>query len=136
MFGSIGRTGWSAGAVNVRGRRFCAALAIFSLYVQLFSAALCTAGSPASADALTNQSAFPICHTPNSGGSAPAQDQAHRNCPFCALHCKAAMVLSPSIGVPEHFVAIAAHAELKFFLFPAPARFSLGAPPRGPPTSA
>jgi hypothetical protein len=132
VFGSIGRRGWNVGAVSARGRRFCAALAILSLYVQLLAAGLCTAGSPA--DALANQGAFPICHTPG-GGSPPAQDQAHHDCPFCALHCKAAMVVSPSIGVPERFVAVV-HAELAFFLVPAPARFSLGAQPRGPPASA
>jgi hypothetical protein len=131
VFDRIGRESW--GAVGGRGRRFCAALAILSLYVQLFAAGLCTAGS--SADALANQGAFPICHT-SDGGSAPAQDQAHQACPFCALHCKAAMVMSPSIGTPERFVAVAAHAELTSFLVPAPTRFSLGAPPRGPPASA
>jgi hypothetical protein len=132
VFGRIDTERWKMRAVGAR--RFCAALAILSLYVQLFAAGLCTTGSPA--DALANQGGFPICHTPESGGSAPAQDQAHHDCPFCALHCKAAMVLSPSIGAPEPFVAVRAHAELASFLVPAPARFSLSAPPRGPPASA
>jgi hypothetical protein len=132
VFGRISTGSWKTRAVSPR--RFCAALAILSLYIQLFAAGLCAAGSPA--NALATQGGFPICHTPASGGSAPAQDQAHHDCPFCALHCKAAMVLSPSPGTPAPFVAAAAHAELASFIVPASARFSLGAPPRGPPASA
>jgi hypothetical protein len=115
-------------------RRLCAGLAIFGLYVQLFAAGLC--GS-ALAQSLAGPSAFPICHTPASGSpsdQAPAQD--HRSCPFCAVHCKAAMVLPPSVGAPERFVAAATRIEPAHFLVPAPARFSISAPPRGPPASA
>ncbi|MFZ3177595.1 MAG: hypothetical protein WBC64_00195 [Methylovirgula sp.] len=126
----------SVGACVLRARgsarrRFCAGLAILGLYVQLFAAGLCTAGFAPAAGA------FPICHTPATGSQpdqAPAQD--HRPCPFCALHCKAAMVLPPSIGAPERFTAAAVRSEHAAFLVPAPARFSISAPPRGPPASA
>jgi hypothetical protein len=117
-------------------RRFCAGLAILSLYVQLFAAGLCGSSfavSPAAAGA------FPICHTRASGSpsdQAPAQDQAHHDCAFCALHCKAAMVLPPSIGAPHRFVAATTRIESASFIVPAPARFPISAPPRGPPASA
>jgi hypothetical protein len=134
VFGHISRKGLNAGASGAGGRRFCTALAVLGLYVQLLAAGLCTTSSPA--DALANRGAFPICHTQETGGSPPAQDQTHHDCPFCALHCKAAMVPPPSIGTPERFVDVATHAELPIFIVPARARFSLGAPPRGPPASA
>jgi hypothetical protein len=124
-------------AIRPRGgvrRRFCAGLAIFGLYIQLFAAGLCGSSF---ALGLAGPGAFPICHTPASGSPAdPAPGQDHRSCPFCALHCKAAMVLPPSIGAPERFLAAATRVEPASFIVPAPARFSISAPPRGPPASA
>jgi hypothetical protein len=130
VFVRIGGKGTNAGALGAGGRRFCAGLAILGLYVQLFAACLCTAGFAPAAGA------FPICHTPATGSQPnqpPAQD--HRDCPFC-LHCKAAMALPPSIGAPERVTAVAARLDHAAFLVAAPARFSISAPPRGPPASA
>lgn len=122
--------------IGIRGgaRRCCAGLAILGLYVQLFAAGLC--GSSFAAGPAT-AGPFPICHTPATGSPAdPAQDQAPHDCPFCALHCKAAMVLPPSIGTPERFAAATTRIESAFFIVPAPARYAISAPPRGPPASA
>ena len=141
--GSVGMSvriagmGRSVSAVGARGRRFCAAFAILGLYVQLFAAGLCTAGFASADPAAPN--AFPICHTPENGSpsnQAPAQDQAHHACPYCALHCKAAMVIPPPVGAPQRFVELAPRPDATQFLIPATARFFLSAPPRGPPASA
>ncbi len=121
--------GHTAGA-----RRFCAGLAILGLYIQLFAAGLCGSSFALS---LAGPGGFPICHTPASGSpSDPAPAQNQQPCPFCALHCKAAMVLPPSIGAPERFVAAATRVEPARFIVSAPARFAISAPPRGPPASA
>jgi Protein of unknown function (DUF2946) len=121
----------------VRGH-ISAWLAILGLYVQLFAAGLCTAGSPLD-PALANsaQGGFPICHASGGGDqSAPAQGpaQAHHACPFCALHCQAAMVLAPLIASPQSFVAGSSEAAPAPFVTPRAARFPAGAPPRGPPS--
>ncbi|HKH81087.1 MAG TPA: DUF2946 family protein [Methylovirgula sp.] len=141
MFDRMCTRGKAGGLDAASARRHIGAwLAILGLYVQLFAAGLCTAGSPLSIDASSgNLAAFPICHTPGSSDqSAPAQGPApvHHACPFCALHCKAAMVMAPSVGAPERFVAISTPATQALFIVPAPARYSAGASPRGPPASA
>jgi hypothetical protein len=125
-------------AAGMARRQLSAWLAILGLYVQLFAAGLCTSGTPFSIDAAFAQGAFPICHTGSGDPSAPAQDQApgHHACPYCAIHCKAAMLLAPAIGAPESFAAVATQATPAPFAIPGHARFSLGAPPRGPPASA
>lgn len=128
----------SAGGLGVAGgvrRHVSVWLAILGLYVQLFAAGLCTAGlalNPAAGD----PGAFPICHARADGNApAPAQGQVHHPCPFCALHCQGAMVMAPSVGAPERFVAVASQATETTFVAPTPARFRAGAPPRGPPPS-
>lgn len=139
MFDRIcGRRILRAGRRNAAGmarRHVPAWLAILGLYVQLFAAGLCTAGTPLD-PALGTQGALPICHT-GSDQSAPAQDRAPADhaCPFCALHCQAAMVMAPSFGAPERFVVVSAQAAQPPFIVPSPARFPAGAPPRGPPAS-
>jgi hypothetical protein len=124
--------------IGGRARAVSAWLAILGLYVQLFATGLCAAPlDPALGNAA--QGAFPICHTPrDSNQSAPTQAPApfHQTCPFCALHCHAAMVMAPSIGVIQTFVAVSTHPAQAIFIAPSPARFSAGAPPRGPPASA
>jgi hypothetical protein len=126
-----------AGGHGMARRQLSAWLAILGLYVQLFAAVLCTSGAALPSDAFA-QGAFPICHTGSGDPSAPAQDQApgHHACPYCAIHCKAALLLAPAIGAPQNFVAVATQATPAPFVVPAQARFSLGAPPRGPPASA
>lgn len=111
-------------------------LAVLALYLQLFAAALCI-GSSRSSEA-TN--AFSICHTPGNGdpsGSARNKAPTGRSCPFCAIHCKAAMALAPSIGVSQTFIAVSTRVEhLAAPALVLPARLFLSAPPRGPPVSA
>lgn len=142
MFDRIGRRRTlSAGGFRASSgayRHISAWFAILGLYVQLFAAGLCTAGSPFDA-ALANsaQGSFPICHASGSSDQpAPAQGpaSAHHACPFCALHCQAAMVLAPSVGSPQSFVAVSSEATSASFVTPHAARFPAGAPPRGPPS--
>jgi hypothetical protein len=136
-----GRRILNAGGLSAPGgvyRHLSAWLAILGLYVQLFAAGLCTAGSPFD-PALGNsgQGAFPICHAAAGDPSAPAQGPApaHQACPFCALHCQAAMVFAPSVGSLQSFVAVSSEATQAPFVTPNAARFPAGAPPRGPPPS-
>jgi hypothetical protein len=111
-------------------------LAILGLYLQLFAVGLGRGGPLDQTLASLAQGAFPICHT--SGGadpSVPAQAPDHHSCPFCALHCHAALVVAPSVGILQTFVAVPSDAIQASFLTPNTARFPAGAPPRGPPTS-
>ena len=121
-------------------RHIAAWLAILGLYVQLAAAGLCTAGLPVAADA-AGLSSFPICHaqsgnhgsTPTPGNPVPAHQH---ECPFCAVHCHAAMVTAPSISVQHSTYAVSLPADPASFIVPHVARFSAGAPPRGPPALA
>jgi len=113
--------------------QFIAGLAILGLYLQLAAAALCMAGFTSGPDL----SGFPICHS-SSGDQAPAsksggapQQQQH-SCPFCALHCHAALALAPTLA----FVALLAVAVSAQMLQPATLprlHFAIAAQPRGPP---
>src|ERR1700761_9706113 len=72
--------------------QFIAVLAILGLYLQLAAGALCMAGATAGPDL----SSAPICHheaeqSSSKTGNAPAQHE--QSCPFCALHCHAALLL-------------------------------------------
>ncbi|MGH6677290.1 MAG: hypothetical protein ACRECE_13825, partial [Xanthobacteraceae bacterium] len=57
-------------------------------------------------------------------------------CPFCTIHCHAALIIAPSVAIVQSFVALSAQTALAPFIVPAPPRFSISAPPRGPPASA
>lgn len=121
-------------------RHIAAWLAILGLYVQLAAAGLCTAGLPVAADA-AGLSSFPICHaqsgnhgsTPTPGDPVPAHQH---ECPFCAVHCHAAMVMAPSISGQDSVYAVSPSAAPAPIIVPHVARFPAGAPPRGPPASA
>ncbi len=121
-------------------RHVCAWLAIVGLYVQLFAAGFCTAGvNPAFAD--DGLTAFPICHSQGSaensatqqGDNAPTQ---HSTCPFCAIHCNAVMVITPSLIALVSAAIVSVKLERASFAVPPPALFFAGASPRGPPISA
>jgi hypothetical protein len=108
-------------------------LAILGLYLQLAAGALCLAGSSPAPDL----SGFPICHgaseqSPASKtGNAPEQHQ--QSCPFCALHCHAALLL-PLAFIFANRSAIAKLPEaLRHFAQPH-LRYSIAAQPRGPPS--
>lgn len=122
-------------------RQIAAWLAIVGLYVQLAAAGLCSCGLPVASAA---PGAFPICHTQSAAsadhGTKQAQNDrapAHHEqpCPFCTVHCHAAMALAPSIAALDHVSIVAKSTHVAAFVIPSPARFSLGAPPRGPPQS-
>ncbi len=116
-------------------------LGILALYMQIAAAGLCTAGLPVSADAASGLSPFPICHA-QSGDHADAQTPgnpapAHQHeCPFCAVHCHAAMVMAPAINGLDSVYAVSTPAAPAPVIVPQAARFPAGAPPRGPPASA
>lgn len=121
-------------------RHVYAWLAIVGLYVQLFAAGFCTAGfNPAFADDGLN--AAPICHSQGSaensatqqGDNAPAH---HHTCPFCAIHCNAVMVLTPSLIALVSAAIVSVKLERASFAVPSAALFFAGASPRGPPVSA
>jgi hypothetical protein len=110
-------------------------LAILGLYLQLFAVGLGSGGPLDQRLASSPQGAFPICHTSGGGDpSAPAQAD-HHSCPFCALHCHAALAVAPSVGILQTFGAVPSDAIQASFIAPNTARFPAGAPPRGPPTS-
>ncbi len=111
-----------------------ACLAILGLYLQLATGALCLAGVASGPDL----SAAPICHaaseqsTASKSGHAP-QQQHQQSCPFCALHCHAALLLPTApTSVANVFVA---RAAIQIFAISAPSltRVALAAQPRGPP---
>ncbi len=112
--------------------QFVAGLAILGLYLQLAAAALCMAGFTSGPDL----SGFPICHAA-SGDETPASKsggvpQQQHSCPFCALHCHAALALAP-------IIALAVLASVATRIQPRPTRaflrlrFAIAAQPRGPP---
>lgn len=109
--------------------RCVAALAIAGLYLQLAAVALCTAGLPSGSDLLL----FPICHSAVDGNATPKPGHApQQSCPFCALHCHAAMALPPAL----HFVkptSLATGAPAPLATSQPPLRFAIAAEPRGPP---
>ncbi|MGA3302345.1 MAG: DUF2946 family protein [Methylovirgula sp.] len=122
-------------------RQIAAWLAIFGLYVQLAAAALCTCGLPTASAA---PGAFPICHSHSAANAERGTKQAQNDrapahheqqCPFCTVHCHAAMVMAPSLAALDHVSIAAQPAQVAAFVIPSPARFSLSAPPRGPPPS-
>lgn len=122
-------------------RQVAAWLAVFGLYVQLAAAGLCACGLPT---ANASPGAFPICHSQSSAGADQSTKQAQNDhapvhhgepCPFCAVHCHAAMVVAPSIAVLDHVSVVAKPIKVAAFGIPSPVHFSLGAPPRGPPRS-
>ncbi|MEW6435970.1 MAG: DUF2946 family protein [Pseudomonadota bacterium] len=112
--------------------QFVAGLAILGLYLQLAAAALCMAGFTSGPDL----SGFPICHS-SSGDQAPAsksgvpQQQQH-SCPFCALHCHAALVLAAAI-VLAALASVATPVEPRQLTALPRLRFAIAAQPRGPP---
>jgi hypothetical protein len=120
-----------------RLRQFAALIAVIGLYAQLAAAGLCTCDLPRTA----GLGAFPICHTQhkNEATKQAQNDQAppahqQQPCPFCMAHCHAAVTAAPSVASVDGVgYLVAARAERAAFLVPPPARFSLGAPPRGPP---
>lgn len=106
-----------------------AALAIAGLYLQLAAGAFCTGNFLAGPDL----SLFPICHSSADGPASPGHPpQQQHSCPFCALHCHAALALMPGL----HFVApvaLAALAATPQTMRQSGPRFALAAQPRGPP---
>jgi hypothetical protein len=113
--------------------QFVACLAILGLYLQLAAGAFCTAGLPSG----PNLGGFPICHTASDDQSpAPKPDHApqpqQQSCPFCALHCHAAVALPPALPI----VALAAGSSAPQPVQPAAQprlHFAIAAQPRGPP---
>jgi hypothetical protein len=133
----------SRGAHAARG---CAGawFAGLALYVQIIAGAFCAAGTADAAFDTLADSPFPICHSQSSdeaiaqalnsddkdGGQAPA----HRHsCPFCPVHGQAAMAPPPSVAGLAIPLAVSITPEHAAFIFPSPAHFPAGAPPRGPP---
>ncbi len=120
-------------------RHVAAWLAILGLYVQLVAVGFGTCCLPISGDAAP--SPFPICHAQSNdqGSTQTPGDPAsahHHECAFCLVHCHAAMAFAPSMDALASVYAISTAAEQVPFIIPVAARFSAGAPPRGPPASA
>ncbi|MGB8276573.1 MAG: DUF2946 family protein [Methylovirgula sp.] len=116
-------------------------LGILALYMQLVAAGLCAAGLPLSPDPAAGLSAFPTCHSPSNDDSAGQAQSDHapahqHECPFCAVHCHAAMVMAPAISGLDSVYAVPKPANPAPFVVSQAARFPAGAPPRGPPASA
>jgi Protein of unknown function (DUF2946) len=133
--------------LTAASRRYVGAwFAIFCLYIQLAATAACAAGSPLSLDsgfADLSQSPFPICSSESSDDSSaqvPNGDHSpahHHACPFCAVHCHAVMAPAPVLASLETLFAVPVNTDRSAtFIFPSPARFRAGAPPRGPPFAA
>lgn len=144
-------------------RRLAASFAILGLYMQLAAAGFCTCclpnlgGLAAAPPCHVHVYAAPTAdagHTALQANDALAQEALahealalddhaqhdhapapHQNCPFCTVHCHAAMVQAPSIGVVQQTAALPVQLEPVPFIAPQAARFPAGAPPRGPPTS-
>jgi hypothetical protein len=113
----------------LRRSQCVAALAIAGLYMQLAAGAFCTAGLTG-----PDLSGFPICHSgiaDNSPGSHPQPLQQH-TCPFCALHCHAALLLPPALHFAEP-TAVAAVQQPVQNVSHIALRFAIAAQPRGPP---
>ena len=129
-----------AGAAVVR-RVLGAWLAILGLVVQLSAAAVCTMGSAAASPA-AEIAAFPICHAYGADdGATRGRDGDHlprhqAPCPFCALHCHAALASPPAIEATVTVVTVAAVERRS-----APprrrstVRVCAAASPRGPPSA-
>jgi Protein of unknown function (DUF2946) len=111
--------------------KFIAFLAILGLYLQLAAGALCAAGSSA-----PDLSSFPICHSASEQSPASktgnVPDQHQQSCPFCALHCHAALLL-PLAFIFASRSAIAKLPEALRHLAQPHLRYSIAAQPRGPP---
>jgi hypothetical protein len=112
-----------------------ACLAILGLYLQLAAGALCLAGfSPA-----PDLSRLPICHgapeqSPASKtGNAPEQHQ--QSCPFCALHCHAALLVPLAFILANRSAIPKLPEALRHFAQPH-LRYLIAAQPRGPPSFA
>lgn len=130
-----------AGTERSPRRYLAAVLAILALYVQLAAAGLCAAGLMAApADAA---GAFPICHAPGdaseatkTGSSQDDPQPAHRHaCPFCAVHCHAAMAAASQVASVAARAAVVTHRDLPSSPVIQSVRFPAGTPPRGPPLS-
>jgi hypothetical protein len=119
-------------ATAVVARQFVAGLAILGLYLQLAAGALCTACLP-SGPHLSN---VPICHTPSAQANPARPDHApqqpQQSCPFCALHCHAAMALPPAPPVLTP-VADISPQPLTQTAWQSRRHFAIAAQPRGPP---
>jgi hypothetical protein len=109
-----------------------ACLAILGLYLQLAAGALCMAGLSTGPDL----SGFPICHSASEQspasktGNTPEQHQ--QSCPFCALHCHAALLLPLALIFANPFAVAKAPDVLRHFAQPR-LRYAIAAQPRGPP---
>jgi hypothetical protein len=119
-------------ATAAGGRQFVACLAILGLYLQLAAGALCTACLPSG----PHLSDVPICH-PASAQADPARpdhapQQPEQPCPFCALHCYAAMALPPALPVIAPVADISAQPLTRTAWQPR-RHFTIAAQPRGPP---
>ncbi len=112
--------------------QFIACLAILGLYLQLAAGALCLAGVSSGPDL----SGVPICHAASEQspasktGHTPEQHQ--QSCPFCALHCHAALLL-PLAFIFANPSAIAKLQQALRHFTQEHLRYSLAAQPRGPP---
>ena len=106
-------------------------LAILGLYLQLAAGALCAANSAA-----PDISGFPICHSASEHSPASktgnVPDQHQQSCPFCALHCHAALLL-PLAFIFASRSAIAKLPEALCHFAQPRLRYSIAAQPRGPP---
>ncbi len=110
-----------------------ACLAILGLYLQLAAGAFCLAGFSAGPDL----SGFPICHgaaeqSPASKTGDPPPQQQH-SCPFCALHCHAALLLPLAFVVASPSAIAKLPDALRHFAQPS-LRYAIAAQPRGPPS--
>ena len=115
-------------------------LAVIGLLIQLSASAACAIGDVSGAASATG-APFPICHAAGSdeaarqaGDRAPDHGSGHHEaCPFCSVHCHAAVALAPSV---PHVVPIGV-AALALGSVPLVAatgvRVRAGASPRGPP---
>lgn len=111
--------------------QFIAFLAILGLYLQLAAGALCLAGFSSGPDL----SSLPICHgaaeqSPSKTGNTPEQHQ--QSCPFCALHCHAALLLPLAFIFAGPF-AITRLREALLHVAQPRLRYAIAAQPRGPP---
>jgi hypothetical protein len=114
--------------------QFIAFLAILGLYLQLAAGALCLTGVASGADPF----AAPICHGAAEQSSSktdhtPVQQQ--HSCPFCAVHCHAALLMPLAILFASPFAIVRLREVLRHVAQPQ-LRFAIAAQPRGPPLHA
>ncbi|MGO9135236.1 MAG: hypothetical protein ACLP8A_14495 [Methylovirgula sp.] len=113
-------------------------LGVVALYLQLAAAGLCAGSMPISPDQASTVSSFPICHSPGGHAGTDHGDKGsthQQGCPYCTIHCQAAMAMPASLPGLAHVYVVATRIAPPGTTHPPALGLSLNALPRGPPLS-